>query len=107
MPIGVGHHADWRLGLDPHLNLGHDRWIRDLLVVRQQKCLAQNNRKRPIALKRQEHLTRPFLILSRHDAEIWVVRLHEDVAAAEVDFVGADVAAHDEEFVLESAVIGG
>jgi hypothetical protein len=49
----------------------------------------------------------PGLSLSRQDTEILIVRLHEDIAAAEVDFVGADVALDDAEFVLEGAAIGG
>ena len=40
------------------------------------------------------------------DAEVLVVGLHEDVAAAEVDLVGAQVAADDEEAVVERAAVG-
>jgi hypothetical protein len=82
-------------------DLSRDGRVRDSAIRRQQQHLAGHDREQAIALERQEQIPRLGLSSRRDDAEMLVVRRHEDVPAAEVDFASAVLPAHDEEFVLE------
>jgi len=55
--------------------------------------------------ERQEDLQR-FPRSTRDDAEVLVVRLHEDVRAPEMNLVRAQLAAHDQVLVVDRAAIG-
>src|SRR5262245_25439165 len=72
--------------------LSRDRRIGNLVVGGEQKRLAQNHRQRLIALEGQEQAR--VLAARRDDAQILVVRLHQDVAASQMDFICAKLAAH-------------
>src|SRR6266567_7430587 len=91
------------------LDLPDDARIPDLDVLRQHECLAQDDRQSRITLERQENLftrcpsrTAPV----RHDAEILIIWFHEDIPTAEVDFVGAELAADNQELVCKRKMLG-
>lgn len=70
--------------------------IADLRILRQQKGFAQDNGQGLVALEGQEdaifhHATRPS---RRDDAQVLVIRFHQDIPRAQMDFICADVAAH-------------
>src|SRR5712692_11388363 len=90
----------------PGVDLARDGRVFDRGVVGEHEGLAQDHRHGAVALEGQidvAGLAGEAGTLRRYDAQVLVVRLHLDVAAAQVDPVGAQIAAHDEEAVLERA----
>src|SRR5262249_56845074 len=83
-------------------DLGTDRGILDLVVLRQQKRLRQDDREHRIALERQAHMAAGVLAIL-NDAQILLVGLHLDVSRAEMDAVAAQLALDDEVALLEAA----
>ena len=90
-----------------YFDLISDRGVGDFSVRRQQHRLAHDDRQERIARERKKHLDADGNGHAKagHDAQIFVVGRHEDIAAAEVNFVGAQVAADDEEAVLKRAAV--
>ncbi len=91
---------------DDSSDLAEDGGIGDPVIVGEEERLAEDDREHLITLEGEEdpagrRAARDVLALN--DAEILVIRLHQDVAAAEVDLVRADLPADDEELVRERA----
>src|SRR5204862_907640 len=86
------------------LQLLGDGRVGDFVVGREQHGFAEDEGERAIAFEWQKGLPRLRLSACRYDAEIPVIRRHEDVPAAEVDFVGVQFAPNEEEFVFEGTL---
>jgi hypothetical protein len=86
-------------------DLPRNRRVGNRSVIRQQKRLAQNGRKHVVAFEGQKNIIRFCRTARGHDAKILIVRLHQDVAAAEMDFVSAQVAAHYQKAVMQMAAV--
>jgi hypothetical protein len=85
--------------------LPRDRRIFDLPVVGKHERLTQDDGQSRISLEGEKDVFRRVLSAGGDDAEVLVVGFHEDVAAAEVDFVGAEVAFDDEEADCQGAAV--
>jgi len=85
----------------------NDGWISDLRVLSKQEGFGEDDGEERIAFEWQEEL------LGRgysepgfgDDAQVLVVRLHQDVARTQVNLIGAQVAAHDEKASFHRAAI--
>src|SRR5215210_5225260 len=89
-------------------DLVQDRGVLYLPVICQKERLAQDYREGAIAFERQEYLAREPAgrrSAGRHDAQVLVVRLHQYVAAAEVDLVRANIAPYDQEPLRQAATV--
>src|SRR6185436_9900358 len=99
-----------RNGVDaPYLHLSRpdladNGLVLDFEIVGEEEGFAQNQGQRSVAFKGKEKILRASGSRRRvvgDDAEVLIVGFHEDVAAAEMDFVGAQRAFHEKEFVFQ------
>ncbi|MEZ6084533.1 MAG: hypothetical protein R3E58_11495 [Phycisphaerae bacterium] len=67
------------------LELGDDLWVFDLLVIDEQKRLAQDDAEHTVAFKGKVEFVSAFGAAGWHNAEILVVGQHQNVATAQVD----------------------
>ena len=79
----------------PHQNLAHDRGILDLAILGEEERFAENDRQHAVALEWQKNCRPLAGRWLGDDAEVLIVRRHQDVAAAQVNLVGPQVAADD------------
>src|SRR5829696_1110556 len=86
-------------------HLRADRLVGDRRVVGEEERLAQDQAQDRVVVKRQEE-PGGAPVAGRHDAQVAVVGLDQDVAAAEVDPVRAQVAPHHEVALVERAAVG-
>src|SRR5207249_10296731 len=90
------------------LDLPYDGCIGNLAVLGEQESLAEDDGEHVIPLEGKEV---PVVLGCRRpalgdDAQVLIIGRHEDVAAAQVNLVGAQVAADDEKPIEERATIG-
>ncbi len=89
------------------LNLRGNRAVGNLVVFCQQHGFGEDDRERVVALKRDKQLVGcVFFAAVGYDAEVLVVWQHQDVAAADVDFVGTQLALYDEEVAVYVGNLG-
>src|SRR5262245_57883087 len=88
------------------VDLTRDRRVADLRVVGEQERLAQNDRQRRVAFEGQVNISRPRRGLPWHDAQVLIVRRHEDIARAEVNLVCSQRAAYFQETLADLAFLG-
>ena len=89
------------------LNLRDNRAVGNLVVFRQQHGFGEDYRERVVALRWDKQLVGcVFFAAVGYDAEVLVVRQHQDVAAADVDFVGTQLALHNEEVAVYVGNLG-
>jgi hypothetical protein len=79
-----------------------DRRILDLSIVHQQKRLTENYAQDAIALKRQGKI-RSRIPGTQHDTQVATARLHQNVAASDVDVVLMQLPANQEKTTIYPA----
>ena len=91
----------------PRLDLPHNRCISNLRIRSQEQRLAQDDRQHTVPLKGQEELAGGVVgrTAGGDNTEILVIRLHEDIATAQVDLVRAQIALDHQKLVAQRAAV--